>query len=188
MKRQYLGDARDAFKWEYQDLLCRQLGYSELQIVPMLTPDDETNEGSLHSTKFAAASEIHDFCEMLRRSRSLDDLKQLPSMTGADYRVRLHKPETAFLDFERDAYFSNLHTESDQLVFVDPDIGFEPRGPARKTRGVCGCGKPPGPGYSRFRHLRISTQKADGTVWQDSRRHSTAPVQLYIAPPSSTTA
>jgi len=128
LKRQYLGDARDAFKWEYQDLLCRQLGYSELQIVPMLTPDDETNEGSLHSTKFAAASEIHDFCEMLRRSRSLDGLKLLPSMTGADYRVRLHKPETIFLDLERDAYFSNLHTEPDQLVFVDPDIGFEPQG------------------------------------------------------------
>jgi len=128
LKRQYLGDARDAFKWEYQDLLCRKLGYSELQIVPMLTPDDKTSEGSLHSTKFAAAPEIHNFCEMLRGSRSIIDLKQLPSITGADYRVRLHKPETTFLDFERDAYFSNLHTASDQLVFVDPDIGFEPRG------------------------------------------------------------
>ena len=128
MKRQYLGDARDAFKWEYQDRLCRLLGYDELQIVPMLTLDDGTNEGKIHSTMFPAASVIHDFCKTLRESRSLHDLKRLPAMTDADYRVRLHKPEETFLDFARDEYFSDLRSEFDQVVFVDPDIGFEPRG------------------------------------------------------------
>lgn len=128
MKRQYLGDARDAFKWEYQDRLVRGLGYRELQIVPMLTLDDGTNEGNVHSTRFPADSVIHDFCSMLRKSRSINDLIQLPSMTGGDYRVTLHKPETIFLDSARDAYFSSLHSRFDKLVFVDPDIGFEPRG------------------------------------------------------------
>lgn len=128
MKRQYLGDARDAFKWEYQDRLARQLGYHEFQIVPMLTLDDGTNEGSIHSTQFPAASVFHEFCSMLRESRSLDDLKKLPSVAQADYQVRLHRPETTFLDFARDEYFSELRAELDQLVFLDPDIGFEPRG------------------------------------------------------------
>ena len=84
MKRQYLGDARDAFKWEYQDCLARQLGHEELQIVPMLTLDDDTNEGNIHATQFPAESVIHDFCRMLRASRSLHDLKKLPAMTDAD--------------------------------------------------------------------------------------------------------
>lgn len=135
MKRQYLGDARDAFKWEYQDHLVRQLGFDELQIVPMLTLDDGTNEGNIHSTRFPAASVIHEFCSVLRESRSLEDLKKLPTMTGADYRVRLHRPETTFLDYERESYFSKLHCRSDQLVFVDPDIGFEPRGRYEKHVG-----------------------------------------------------
>lgn len=128
MKRQYLGDARDAFKWEYQDRLARQLSYHEFQIVPMLTLDDGTNEGSIHSTQFPAASVIHEFCSMLRESRSLDDLKKLPLVTQAGYQVRLHRPETTFLDSARDEYFSELNAERDQLVFIDPDIGFEPRG------------------------------------------------------------
>ncbi len=33
MKRRYLGDAKDAFKWDYHDHLMRALGYAELEVV-----------------------------------------------------------------------------------------------------------------------------------------------------------
>ena len=128
MKRQYLGDARDAFKWEYQDRLTRQLGYSVLQIIPMLTTDDSTNEGMTHPKRYPAATVFHDFCLRLRRSRSLIDLHDLPNMTGADYRVKLHRPDEIFSEGSRASYFSDIGGASDQVVFVDPDIGFEPKG------------------------------------------------------------
>lgn len=135
MKRQYLGDARDAFKWEYQDHLTRQLGYSLLRIIPMLTADDGTNEGMTHPMRYPAATVFHDFCLRLRQSRSLIDLHELPTLTGADYRVELHRPDEMFLEDERESYFSDLSGASDQVVFVDPDIGFEPKGRYEKHVG-----------------------------------------------------
>lgn len=128
MKRQYLGDARDAFKWEYQDHLIRQLGYSELRIVPMLTKDDGTKEGMTHPSRYPADTVFHEFCLKLKRSRSLVDLHELPALTGAEYRVKLHRPDEIFSENSRASYFSGMNATSDQVVFVDPDIGFEPKG------------------------------------------------------------
>jgi hypothetical protein len=119
MKRQYLGDARDAFKWEYQDRLTRQLGYSVLQIIPMLTTDDSTNEGMTHPKRYPAATVFHDFCLRLRRSRSLIDLHDLPRMTGADYRVKLHRPDETFSEGSRASYFSDIGGASESLSDID---------------------------------------------------------------------
>jgi hypothetical protein len=128
LKRQYLGDARDAFKWEYQDHLTRHLGYSRLQIVPMLTEDDATNEGMTHPSRYPAADAFRVFCLKLRRSRALVDLHDLPTLMPGDYQVLLHRPDEVFSESGRAAYFSDINGASDQVVFVDPDIGFEPKG------------------------------------------------------------
>ncbi len=40
MKRQYLGDSRDSFKWDYHHHLVPALGAKELQIVWIMTPDE----------------------------------------------------------------------------------------------------------------------------------------------------
>ena len=53
MKIQYLGDSRDSFKWDYQDHLTSYLAYSELKVVPMLTPDDLTNQGKYSTEQFS---------------------------------------------------------------------------------------------------------------------------------------
>lgn len=127
MKRQFLGDARDAFKWEYHDYLVKALDLSVLQIVSMMNSDDLSGEGKSHPTSFPAAPEFHAFCVHLRRSRSLYDLNHLPRLTGADYRVVIHKPDTEFTDLSREAYYADIEAETDQLVFVDPCTGFEPR-------------------------------------------------------------
>lgn len=129
MKRQYLGDARDAFKWEYQDYLVRHLGYPALQIVPMLTDDDDSNDGKTHPSRFPADAVIHDFCMRLRQSHSFDHLNGLPGLTGADYRVIFHRVDEMFSHASRGKYFTCIVGATDQVVFVDPDTGFEPKWP-----------------------------------------------------------
>jgi len=43
MKKQYLGDSKDSFKWDYHDFLAGELNYPVLNIMLMMTPDDESN-------------------------------------------------------------------------------------------------------------------------------------------------
>lgn len=126
MKRQFLGDDRDANKWAWLDALTRGLGYSTLQIVPMLVDDDTTGEGK---TRPPVDSPFHDFCATLRQSRSLHDLHGLPNvLPDGQYQVELHKPDVTFTDGSRADYFSGIGAGSDQLLFVDPCTGFEPNG------------------------------------------------------------
>ena len=37
MKRQYLGDSKDSFKWDYHHFLVEALGYTDLKIAWMMT-------------------------------------------------------------------------------------------------------------------------------------------------------
>jgi hypothetical protein len=115
MKIQFLGDARDAFKWEYQDHLVKCLGYPVLQIVPMLTADDGSNDGKTHPTQFPADPVFHNFCLQLRQSRSLEDLYDLPSLTDADYRVALHRQGISWPDIVADI---RGHYPADQCAVI----------------------------------------------------------------------
>ena len=54
MKLQFLGDAKDSFKWDYHDYLTDKLGFEVLNILLMMTPDDKTNHGKLKATLFPA--------------------------------------------------------------------------------------------------------------------------------------
>ena len=135
MKRQYLGDAKDAFKWDYLDFLTRELGMQLLNILLMLTPDDETKEGESNPRLFPAPR-IWPFCEQLRAKRERDFglLRGLPNCVHAagpcdsQYEVRLHNGENFFCNAkaERGKYFSGIARETAQVVFADPDVGFEP--------------------------------------------------------------
>jgi hypothetical protein len=51
MKRQYLGDSKDCFKWDYHDYLMSALGYKILNILLMMTPDDKSNDGKTKPDK-----------------------------------------------------------------------------------------------------------------------------------------
>jgi hypothetical protein len=126
MKRQYLGDSKDCFKWDYHDFLVSHLGFSVFNIALMLTRDDEGSHGQTRPSLFPARKEIVRFCQELRASRTLQQIKCLPSVTGADYKVSLHNEETLFADQDRKEYFSNLDGSTDQLIFLDPDVGFQP--------------------------------------------------------------
>jgi hypothetical protein len=125
MKIQYLGDSKDSFKWDYHDYLTHSLGFELLNILLMLTPDDETNEGNTKPDLFPARNEIIGFCKKLRAQRDISIIESLPSETGASYKVNLHKPETD-IKKNRKEYYSELTNNIDQIVFLDPDNGFEP--------------------------------------------------------------
>jgi hypothetical protein len=126
MKLQYLGDSKDSFKWDYHDYLTNRLGYPFLNIFLMMAPDDKSDDGKTHPSRFPARTEIIDFCEALREHRNLDLISELPSRTGSKYTVELHKQNIYITRQNRTSYFSNITAEYDQVVFLDPDNGFQP--------------------------------------------------------------
>jgi len=126
MKRQYLGDSKDSFKWDYHDNLTSALGYPMLNAVLMLTPNDDSNDGETHPNLFPARGTVIDFCRDLKEQRNIQSIKKLPFATGSKYLVELHKEETYLTHSNRGEYFSDISFEKRQVFFLDPDNGFEP--------------------------------------------------------------
>lgn len=126
MKLQYLGDSRDSFKWDYHDYLTTSMGYLLLNVALMMTPDDNTNNGATKPHIYQARTEVIDFCRDLKNSKDIQLIKKLPSRTGASYKVKLHKEATQIINRTRREYFSGIDRENKQVLFLDPDNGFEP--------------------------------------------------------------
>ena len=126
MKIQYLGDSKDSFKWDYHDYLTNAFSFKLLNILLMMTPDGPSSEGKTLPERFPAREEIIAFCHNLRKERNVELLRELPDVTAGSYRVVLHKPETCFTHQNRREYFSGILANEKQLLFLDPDNGFEP--------------------------------------------------------------
>ncbi len=126
MKRQYLGDSKDSFKWDYHHFLVGELGYSEFKIAWMMTPDDHGPDGKTSPELFPARPEVLAFCNHLRSCRDPSLLSELPATTGAGYSVSFHKPDHHLDRNNRAAYFSAIRLSPSQVLFLDPDNGFEP--------------------------------------------------------------
>jgi hypothetical protein len=132
MKRQYLGDSKDSFKWDYHDYLTAALGYPTLNVILMLTPDDNSKKGRTKPELFPARKAVIDFCRELRKERDIQLIKKLPSKTGSKFTVQLHKGETHLTNRNRRGYFAGISGEKKQVVFLDPDNGFEPEQSSNK--------------------------------------------------------
>lgn len=130
MKLQYLGDSKDAFKWDYLDFLARGISAPHLDIIPMKTPRDGSGQGKTSSSRYPASDEVQKFCRHLRQNRSFSELGKLPRYTGAEYRIRLHNPSVEFKHAAkcRAGYFSRIPLDETipKILFLDPDIGFQP--------------------------------------------------------------
>ena len=96
----------------------------------MKTPPDGSGQGKTSSSRFPASDAVQAFCRHLRKNRSFDELPKLPRYTDAEYKIRLHNPSVKFKRAEkyRADYFSRilLEEESPRILFLDPDIGFQP--------------------------------------------------------------
>jgi len=127
MKLQYLGDSKDAFKWDYLDFLARKMEM-DLHVIPMLTPDDDSGQGRTSPSLFPASGDVGMFCDRLKEEKKLEQIRELPQYTGGGYEVHLHKPTVEFRHSKRDEYFRDIERASREkrIVFLDPDVGFEP--------------------------------------------------------------
>lgn len=126
MKRQYLGDSKDSFKWDYHHFLVEALGYRHFKIAWMMTPDDGGTDGRTAPELFPAREEILRLCHDLRLTRDPALLSGLPARTRAQYAVSFHAPDKTHPGGEPSAFFSGIEVGSSQLLFLDPDNGFEP--------------------------------------------------------------
>ncbi|MDP3260704.1 MAG: hypothetical protein Q8M34_08990 [Thermodesulfovibrionales bacterium] len=126
MKRQYLGDSKDSFKWGYLDYLTTGLNYPLLNVVLMLTPDDNSKQGKTKPELFPSREEVIDFCRVLKKQKDFQLIKKLPKSTGSKYLVELHKEETYFTSENRQEYMTDISSQKRQVLFLDPDNGFEP--------------------------------------------------------------
>ncbi|MGZ8256289.1 MAG: hypothetical protein ACXW1C_00775 [Gallionella sp.] len=126
MKRQYLGDSKDSFKWDYHHFLLHALGYQQLTIAWVMNADDGSSEGQTSPELFPARREILTLCEQLRATRNPDLLLNLPATTGATYAVNFHTAADALNSRLSTSFFAGISPVARQVIFLDPDKGFEP--------------------------------------------------------------
>jgi len=134
MKLQYLGDARDAFKWDLLHWICTKSSphFDELAFVSMLTPDiEKSNEGKTLHERFQCRDFIRPFVDSLKEEpRSLERITTLGSVeqNSPSIRVSLFNP-SKFIGSgsQRAEYWAGFEPEKfeNAVVFFDPDNGFE---------------------------------------------------------------
>jgi len=131
MKLQYLGDYRDAFKWDLLHWLCSTAGneVTSLLFVPHLTPDDPNpRDGKIPYDRFLARQKVQQFVASLKNSsrglRAIMDLGSLdPTM---QFSVSNHAPDRYIEPGRRQPeYWRGIDHPSKSVVFLDPDNGFE---------------------------------------------------------------
>lgn len=133
MKLQYLGDYRDAFKWDLLHWTCSRSTprFDGLHFAPLLTPDDpDPRDGQIPHQRFVARPLIHAFVESLRQTpRNLLTIERLGHLeTEPRFSVTIHAPARYVgAQAERANYWRGFVPAeiSNSIVFLDPDNGFE---------------------------------------------------------------
>jgi hypothetical protein len=127
MKNQYVGDRRDLRKYDLWLHLADCIGVeATLTLIPMLTPDDQSSEGSVRSRPRLKRREIGTFFETLDHAqRNIRCVESLIAPWGR--RLDFHAPKTFFDSASRPTYFSSVPGSwlRNTVVLVDPDIGLE---------------------------------------------------------------
>lgn len=133
MKLQYLGDSRDAFKWDLLHWICASSSrpFSELVFVPMLTPDDpESSDGQTPHRWFSCRDFIRKFVGSLKTERrNLSAIAGLGSLEPSkSFNVSLFASDKHIRPGHlRSSYWVGFQPEQHEnaIVFFDPDNGFE---------------------------------------------------------------
>jgi hypothetical protein len=131
MKLQYLGDARDAFKWDLLHWLCTTSTFANLIFVPLLTADrKDSGEGLTPHHRFMCQNFIRRFLDSLKEEpRSLKRISALGSIDLKNqFPVSVFAPERVIgSGIKRRDYWSDFDasTLENSVVFFDPDNGYE---------------------------------------------------------------
>lgn len=132
MKLQYLGDARDAFKWDLLHWICTRSSppFSELIFVPLLTPDVEGSTAGLTPHHwFECRDFIRQFVISLKKEpRSLARISRLGAVEpNKEFHVSIFSPKRFVgSGAKRTEYWSGFKSYiKNCVVFFDPDNGFE---------------------------------------------------------------
>jgi len=152
VKNQFFGDRRDYFKY---DLLLEIMegtpSLHQLTIVPMLTPDDESNHGRLTNYRVGSAKpELYHFLKNCRR-RDIREMKiyfENQSFAYMCFRDSSHVSHEARREYFRDMPDGALRSA---LVFLDPDTGLQVKSMSRAS----------GDKYLRYDELCAVFQRMD---------------------------
>ena len=133
MKLQFLGDSRDAFKWDvlHHVVTSTRPAFKELAFVPMLTPDEPTSShGSTPASRYPCRPPVLDFVRSLAdEPRELERVDRIGSLPGEpSFGVHIHRPSQCLgFGWQRHLYWQPLveRPRAESLVFIDPDNGFE---------------------------------------------------------------
>lgn len=170
MKLRYLGDARDAFKWDLLHWICVKSSphFDELAFVPMLTPEiGKSKDGQTPHEWFECRDFVRRFVISLKKQPR--SLKRILALGSADpntlsFRVSLFAP-TRFVSSgkQRVEYWAGFEPEKleNTVVFIDPDNGFETK-TQHGTKWVR---------HSELKHLLSRLPKTSVTVVYQHRPH-----------------
>jgi hypothetical protein len=130
MKHQYFGDNKDLFKYDLMTVLNKDLKLDGITIVPMLTENDETNDGNDRIHKKAKAGtknyKLIQFLEQFvdKNTRNINELKKHFDDIQIQFKF---SSDSIFSHKERDKYFSKITLSNlkNEHLFFDPDNGLE---------------------------------------------------------------
>ena len=129
MKHQYFADRRDFLKYELLlDLVDQHHSSGRLLSILMLTPNDDTAEGSVKT--YEQGLRRRELFEFLKRclaagTRNVSLLRSFMRQVGVDYQPYLD--DHYFEDAHRGEYFRACAAtvREHSLIFFDPDIGLQ---------------------------------------------------------------
>jgi len=135
MKHQYFGDIIDLFKYDLLKTLNENIPFNEILFVPMLTENDNSNDGKKRNYQKAKAGnknlKLIKFLEensKYKHERNAKMIEEFFKNEGANFRF---EPEDIFRHKNREEYFSALvsslktSTTKNKLLFFDPDNGMQ---------------------------------------------------------------
>lgn len=148
MKKQYLGDVRDLFKYDLiQQILKGKSSLQKFTFIPVLT-ENESNSTEGNKRNFARAKEkgkpgtnnkelmkaLKKYKEMDTSKRDFTEIEKYFKSEGIEMLLYEDKEHEYFEHDPGDEYFKNIPESllRKPLIFVDPDIGLQIKNPTEK--------------------------------------------------------
>jgi len=138
MKKQYLGDIRDLFKYDLIQQIMKEVGFlQKFTYIPMVTENDSSKEGKKRDFDKAKnegrpGTKNDKLIKALKEYKKIDadkrDFKKIEEYFKLrNIRIFIYKRDEYFEHGSREEYFKKILEDlpCSSLVFVDPDIGLQ---------------------------------------------------------------